>query len=73
MILNWGLVFLGLGIGDFSNPRNTNSQFIITNWSFYHQLVISTFSSLIGLNNANHDEDDVAGKDTVGWWGPVHS
>ena len=45
MILNWGLVFLGLGNGDFPNLKNTNSQFKITNWSFYHQLVISTFSS----------------------------
>ena len=26
--------------------KNTNPQLKITNWSFYHQLVISTFSSL---------------------------
>ena len=32
-----------------SNPKNTNSQFKITNWPFYHQLVISTFSSLVKI------------------------
>ena len=43
-ILILGLVFLGLGIGDFPNPKNTSSQLKI---SCYHQLLISTFSSLI--------------------------
>ena len=43
---------LGIGafrIGDweFPNPENTNFLFKITNWSFYHQLVISAFNSLI--------------------------
>jgi hypothetical protein len=40
---------LGIGvfrIGDLLNPENTNSKFKITNRSFYHQLVISNFSSL---------------------------
>ena len=46
MILNWELVVLGLGIGDL-NPTNTEPQFKITNWSFDHQLVISTISFLI--------------------------
>ena len=45
MFLNWGLVFLGLGIGDFQNPKNINPQFKITNWSFYDQQVISTFNA----------------------------
>ena len=40
-----------LGIGVFKsqipNPKNTNHQFKITNWSLYNQVVISTFSSLI--------------------------
>ena len=42
VFLNWGLVFWGLVIGDFQNPKNTNSQFKTTNWSFYHQLMIYT-------------------------------
>ena len=46
VILIWGLVFLGLRIGDFPNPKNINSKSMFSNWSFYHQLVISTFSSL---------------------------
>ena len=45
--LFWGLIFLGLGIGDFLNPENTNSKFKIINWLFYHQLVIFTFTSLL--------------------------
>ena len=36
----------GYGIGDFLNPKNTNSQFKITNQSCNRQLVISTFSPL---------------------------
>jgi hypothetical protein len=31
VILNWGFMFLGLGIGDFLIPKNTNFQFKITN------------------------------------------
>ena len=40
-------MFLGLGIGDFPNPKNTNYQLKITNMSFYHQVVISISSSLL--------------------------
>ena len=29
------------------NPKNTNPKFKITNWQFYHQSMIFTFSSLI--------------------------
>ena len=29
------------------HPKNTNNQFKITNWLLYHQLVTSTFSSLL--------------------------
>ena len=29
------------------NPKKTNPQIKITNWSFYHQLVIFIFSSLM--------------------------
>ena len=38
--------------------KNTNPQFKITYWSFYHQLVISTFSSLIWspVCNPTHQE-----------------
>ena len=44
-----------LRIGDFPNPKNTNSQIEFINWSFYHQLVISTFSSLVLENlKSNH-------------------
>ena len=62
MILNWELVFFGLEIGNlnpqYSILKNTNPQFKITNWPFIHQLVISTFSSLINechkhLNQSN--------------------
>ena len=50
---------LGLGvfrIGDWGlksqipNPKNTNSQFKMTNWQFYHYSVIFTFSSLITMS-----------------------
>ena len=46
VIFIWGLVFLGLVIGDFPNPEGKHSKFKIANWLLYHQLVISTFSSL---------------------------
>ena len=55
MILNWGLTIYGLLIGDLgfwknkSPIPNSKSQIVnfITNWSFYHQLVISTLIFLL--------------------------
>ena len=47
VILNWELVFLEVGRLPIPHPKNTNPQFKITNWKFYHQLVIFTFSSLL--------------------------
>ena len=49
---NWwfwigNLMFLGFGKSPIPNPKNTIPQFKITNWKVSHQLVISTFSSLI--------------------------
>ena len=40
----------------FPKPKHTNPQFKITNWSFYHHLVISNFSSLmfVSLGTANY-------------------
>ena len=45
---NW-LFELEIGVlkSPIPSPKNTNPQFKITNWSLYHQSVISTFSSLI--------------------------
>ena len=37
---------------NFANPENTNSEFKIINWVFYHQLVISTFSSLLCMSRS---------------------
>ena len=47
VILIWGLVFFGLGIGGFPNPEKNILKIKISNWSFHHNLVISTFSSLL--------------------------
>ena len=41
MIRDWGFK------SPIPFPKNTYPQFKITNWSFYHQLVISTISSLV--------------------------
>ena len=41
--------------------KNTNPQLKITNWSFYHQLVISTFNSLLEMfGNVGFNEDSDA-------------
>ena len=61
MVIKLSIGDLGLGIGVLElgildwNPqspivKNTNPKFKITMWSFYHQLVISTFSSLLFAN-----------------------
>ena len=47
VIFNCWLVFLGLGKSPIPNPKNTNPYFKINHWSFYYQLVISTFCSLM--------------------------
>ena len=36
-----GMVFLGLGFGDFPGPGSTGPQFGVADWSYYHQLVVS--------------------------------
>ena len=47
--MNLEFVFLGFGKSPIPNPKNTNPQFKITNWSLHHQLVISPFSSLFSF------------------------
>ena len=39
--------------------KNTNPLFKITDWSFYHQLVISTFSSLMELASPELDGPEI--------------
>ena len=43
------MIFRCFFSSQISNHKNTSFQFKITNWSLYHQLVISTFSSLLYL------------------------
>ena len=55
MFLNWGLVFLGMGIGDFPNPKNINPQFT-NRWflllvqlgiTFFYNMFFSFYINLI--------------------------
>ena len=58
MVIKCPIGDFGSGIGSFgignwgfkspiTNPKNTDPQFKITNWQFYHRLVTFTFSSLL--------------------------
>ena len=68
---------LGIGIfriryWGFKSPilnfKNTIPQFKITNWSFDHQLVISTFSSLITELSSGYLCLDFLRQDLPGNW-----
>ena len=54
MMNKFPIVDFDLGIGVFWDLGLEiyipNPQFKFTNWSFHHQLVISTFSSLLSLS-----------------------
>ena len=79
MSFNLGLVSLGLEIGKNKYVQYTNPQFKITNWLFYCQLVISTFSSLLclrELSSYHHISKKIVWKyyyATIPIWSPTNS